>query len=65
MKKRDLIALICLLAVAVVFLVVSVILAHVHGVGLVAEWQSWFGIVKETTEPVAEAAKSVSNLMIK
>lgn len=52
------------LFVIVAFLVVSLILASVHGQDIVTEWQSWFGIVKDTVEtippvddPIVETAK--------
>lgn len=34
------------LAIVVAFFVTSVVLADIHDVSLVTEWQTWFGIVK-------------------
>ncbi len=38
-----------ILVVAFAFIITSLIMASVHGLSLVAEWQSWFGIVKDAT----------------
>lgn len=46
------------------FFVVSLCLASAHGNTLVAEWQTWFGIVKDVTEtlPSEEGAEVVANI---
>lgn len=49
--------------VALVFIITSLIMASIHGVSLVAEWQSWFGIVKDAAGSGIESGGTV--VMIK
>ena len=49
----SLITLALILLVAVIFVVVSLCLSGVHGVSLVEEWQSWFGIQHQVSEAVS------------
>ena len=66
MTKKQWICLGIILAIVVVFFVVSAVLAHFHDNTLVAEWQSWFGIVKDAVEqiPSEETEEVVETLMI-
>lgn len=57
-KIAWLISSVVFLSLVVAFFVTSVVLADLHGVPLVIEWQSWFGIIK-TQNPDTEIANSV------
>lgn len=51
-----------LLVCAGIFMIVSLSLASAHNVPLVEEWQSWFGVVKDTVETLPETS-AVINLI--
>ena len=45
------------LIVAVVFVLVSLVLASTHNQSIVTEWQSWFGIAESASETVQAVIK--------
>lgn len=51
-----------LLVFAGIFMIVSLALASAHSVPLVEEWQSWFGVIKDTVETLPETS-AVINLI--
>lgn len=63
MNKKSMIACISVLFVIVAFFVVSLILASVHGQDIVTEWQTWFGVIKDTVDNVVETIPSVEDVV--
>lgn len=52
------------LACVIGFLSVSIYLAHIHDNGLVTEWQTWFGIVKQTKEVIDTPIQATQTILI-
>lgn len=45
------------LLVAVIFVLVSLVLASTHNQSIIAEWQSWFGLAESASETVQAVIK--------
>ncbi len=55
-----------MLVAVVAFFVTSVVLADIHEVSLVTEWQTWFGIVKKAVDnPPNEVVKTAKIVILK
>ncbi len=52
------------LACVIIFLSVSIYLAHIHSNGLVTEWQTWFGIVKQTKDVVDVPVEATRTILL-
>lgn len=63
MSKKAMIACGSVLFVIVAFLVVSLILASVHGQDIVTEWQTWFGVIKDTADNIVETIPPVEDVV--
>ncbi len=51
------IILLTILAIAAIFVIVSLVMASFHNVGIVEEWKSWFDGIKSSKETITTAAK--------
>lgn len=54
--------LVSLIAVVAIFMIVSLVLASVHNVSIVGEWQRWVDGLKPAKEPAETAAKILLKL---
>lgn len=64
-KHGGTILCVVLIAIVVAFFVTSVVLADIHEVSLVTEWQTWFGIAKKATEtPPGEIVETTKVVVI-
>ncbi len=51
------IILLTILAIAAIFVIVSLVMASFHNVGIVEEWKSWFDGIKSNNDTITTAAK--------
>lgn len=61
--KIAIVSILCfILVAAAAFVITSLVMASVHNQSVVAEWESWFGVAKETAKTGTEVAKAFISL---